>query len=35
MDVATAALPVALNAALAGIGIGVLAAWLDAKLKSK
>lgn len=35
MDVAAAALPVALNAALAGIGIGVLAAWLDAKLKSK
>lgn len=34
MNVAAAAVP-ALNAALAGISIGVLAAWLDARLKSR
>ena len=34
MNVAAAAMP-ALNAALAGISIGVLAAWLDARLKSR
>lgn len=34
MIVAAAAVP-ALNAALAGISIGVLAAWLDARLKSR
>lgn len=34
MNVAAAAVP-ALNAALAGVSIGVFAAWLDARLKSR
>lgn len=30
-----AAVPAAVSAALAGISIGLLAAWIDAKLKSR